>query len=229
MKKLGSLLLAMMMLCLPLSGLADGISHLPDTYAELCKLLPDLPTEDPEGIAVRFPIYGGDGLSNLEIYCDNAQWASAAGQLSGYGNLSFDYNKKLGAYQMDRQSEQMYSMSTAVGELKGYVAVGNQEKSGWINNVAFYFDNEAMMQIMWNSADEWQWDKVSDFSTSNYLMACIRSRLKTKSGTVEVWRYADHTKAVLYDAKGKVKEEKTYPEYSEFCEQFMPLGAQNAD
>lgn len=228
MRKLGGLLLVMVILCLPFSGLAAGISHLPDTYAELCTMLPDLPTEDPEGIAVSFPVVGDDGMTNLEIYCDDAQWPAASGNAGGMG-LAFDYNKKLGAYQMNQQSEQMYSMAAAVGELSGYVAVANQEKSGWINNVVFYFDNAAMGQIMWNSADEWQWDKVTDFSTSNYLMACIRSRLKTKSGTVEVWRYADHTKAVLYDAKGNVKEEKTYPEYSEFCKEFMPLGAQNAE
>ncbi len=222
MRKFYGWLLALVMLCIPVLGLAEEIDQLPETYDELCEMLPDMPVGEPENIAVSFPMMGENGLSNMEIYCDDEQWAAAMGKTGGF-SLEFEYDEKIGAYVMDLQSQQKFSSAAAMGELTGYIAIGNQDENGWIKNVCVYFGNEAMGQIAWNNPDEWKWNNVTDSSTSNYLMPCIRGRKKSENGIMEIWWYADHTEAIRYDADGNEVEKKTYTEYSEFCKHFMPF------
>lgn len=222
MRKLCGWLLALVMLCLPVLGLAEGIDQLPETYDELCAMLPDMPIGDPENVSVRFPAMGDSGTSNMEIYCDKAQWAAAMGQMGG-SNLDFAYDEKIGAYVMDNQSQQKYSTAIVVGEGTGFIAIGSQDENGWVKNVVIYFDNEAVGQTLFDSADQWKWDSVTDSSVSNHMVAGVRLRKHLENCVLDVWQYADRTEAIQYDTDGNVVVQKTYPEFSEFCKQFMPL------
>lgn len=221
MRKFCGWLLALVMLCMPVLGLADGIDKLPDTYAELCEMLPDMPTGDPENVAVCFPTMSDEGA--MRIYCDKAEWPAATGSVGGFG-LKFEYDEKIGAYVMDRQSYQMYQMSAASGDMTGYVAIGGQGENDWVKNIAIYFGNDAMIKVFWeDSPDTWDWRHVKDDTDTNYMMIGLRARKKFDNGTLDVWQYADRTEAIRYDKDGNVVEEKTYPEYSEFCKAFKPL------
>ncbi len=194
-------------------------------------MLPDMPTSDPENVAVRFPAVDMVewSMSNMEIYCDKAQWAAAAGEIGGF-SLEFAYDEKIGAYVMDEQSQQKYSTATTM-KGTGFIAIGNQDENGWVKNVVIYFDQAAAKQPLFNSADTWKWDSVTDTSIPNHMVACVRLRKNLENGVLDVWRYADRTEAIQYDADGNVVEQKTYPEYSEFCKQFTLLApaAQTAE
>ncbi len=222
MRRLCGWLLALVMLCIPVLGLAEGIDPLPETYEELCAMLPDMPTSDPENVAVRFPAVGDSGI---KIYCDKAQWAAAMAEMGDFMHFSleFEYDEKIGAYVTDEQSRQKYAVALAGGNGTGFIATGNKDENGWLKNFVIYFDNEAVDQTLYNSADEWKWDSVTDTSIPNHMVACVRLRKNLENGVLDVWRYADRTEAILHDADGNVVEQKTYPEYSEFCKQFAPL------
>ena len=224
MYKVKGFVLALVILVLSVamlsSGMADEIKTLPESWEELCALLPDMPDLEIENVKVRFP-HESDGEAGVTFFCDADDWQAASG--TAVFTYSFLFNEEIGAYEMDEMSKQKLDMAYKTGNATGYFGLAKTD-GDWKINLVFYFDHEAFSDILYAQEPfTCSWDNVTDFSTSNYLMPNVVAQRNIENGSIQIWQYATHTIVLLRDKDGNETARGEYPVSSQFCADFMPV------
>lgn len=224
-KKFVILLIIVILVFLSLPcGLAMEIESLPDTWEEFCAMFSDFPDLEIENVHVRFP-HQNDQSPSVTFFCDDNEWLAASGETNGgipfsYG---FVYDAQKGAYLMDDKSQENLRTSFAIGGTTGYFALAKREEN-WLINLIFYIDINAFSDIYFAQEPfACTWENMTDFSTSNYLMANIVVQRETENGILQIWQYPTHTIVLLRDKDGNETARMEYPVCSQFCADFMPV------
>lgn len=230
MKKMCVFLLALILTVLPAASLALEMTELPATWQELCDMLPPMPEVEPGSVQLLFPSYDSviDDSSAFTIYCDNNQWKSAIAIVYIY-NVGFNYDESIGAFVSQPERAKDIALVGKCGLVTGGIAIdGGTDENGWLSQLEIYFDEEASIQIM----SEISWPEDSEVNLNfasnenpGYIMPVVISTLELDNGTLVINRFADKTSVLLRGKNKEVIAEATYPEYSEYSAQFMPLFA----
>lgn len=226
---IAALLVMLALTVAPLAGgLALEIETLPETWEELCELVPDMPNLEPENVQVRFPHTSDKNELNFSFLCDDEEWPDAFALLTNAPAFSPElaYDAGQGAYMLTEQGANNLANAMWGEAVDGAYFLGKQD-GDWLITIAFYVGRDAFMALY--EAEEpltRSWDNVvsSDTSSSNYLMPCIIAVHATQSGgELQIYQYATHTLIRLCDADGNAVAFMKYPEFSPFCADFMPV------
>lgn len=226
MKKLLALLLTLLLCTAALPACALEMTDLPETFAELQAMLPEMPSLTPEGIAFYVPTYDEitSGTRNFEFICDQEKWIPRPASIEGHA-VEFIYDEAAGAYVVDEKFLQIPTFGVMTGMMTSTFTITSAEQvNGWTLNAGFYFDYPFMEGALFREGDitEQTWLNVAETGDSNYFMPNVIAQYPLDNGYLQVWLYASKTIAVIRSAEGRTLVSKTYPEFSEWCGAFMP-------